>query len=156
VPDRVFDYQVNGGGWTQQAVPAQGKFSYTLSFPNNEGRGMKVDIIRRTEAWQGDMIFKTAQASDGFIDPKPFSKTKLLFIGDSITAGAGTTFRYGENLEKVAASNARLAYPRVLADRLNAQVHQVAYGGRGLVRDWQGITETKLPSGYCFRHAWDQ
>jgi len=142
VPDRVFDYQVNGGGWTQQPVPAQGTFSYSLSYPIRDGRGMKVDIIRRTEAWQGDMIFKTAVAEEGFIAPDPLPKIKLLFIGDSITAGAGTTFRYGENSEKIAASNARLAYPRVLGDRLNAQVHHVAYGGRGLVRDWQGITET--------------
>jgi len=79
---------------------------------------MKVDIIRRTEAWQGDMIFKTAVAEEGFIAPEPFPKTKLLFIGDSITAGAGTTSRLNEDGERVAVSNARLARSSLGSARL--------------------------------------
>ena len=59
-------------------------------------------------------------------------------------------------------SNARLAYPRVLGERLNTQVHQIAYGGRGVVRDWQGITDTNNAPQFYDRvlpdnpdHLWD-
>ena len=141
-PQIVFDIRVNGGAWQQQPMPMSGSFSYDLTVPGKVNRGFTLDILRRTEAWQGDLVLKTASSHGGFVDPDPFPNKKLLFIGDSITAGAGTTSRRNELGEGEAVSNARLAYPRILADRLNAQTHHIAYGGRGLTRDWQGIKET--------------
>jgi len=104
---------------------------------------MTINIIRRNEAWQGDLIFVDGISREGIFErPDPFPKTKLLFIGDSITAGAGTESRVNDAGEREAVSNARVAYPRVLGERLGAQVHQIAYGGRGVTRDWQGNTDT--------------
>jgi len=125
------------------SVPVMGADGMTVEYSNPHAyAGQEFKFIRRNEAWQGDIIFLGAEAPGGFCHPNPPSKIKLLFIGDSITAGAGTTSRLNDDGEREAVSNARLAYPRVLGDRLNAQVHHVAYGGRGLVRDWQGITDT--------------
>ena len=140
-----------------------GEGGYMVEFSSpHDYDGLEFDFIRRNEAWQGDIIFTGAEALGGFCHPEPFPKTKLLFIGDSIPAGAGTTSRLNEDGERVAVSNARLAYPRVLGERLNAQVHHVAYGGRGLTRDWQGITDTNNAPQFYDRvlpdnpdHLWD-
>lgn len=128
--------------------------------------GCDVKVFRRGESWQGNLTFVAAKNSKGFRDVSDpwfdIPENKLLFIGDSITAGAGTTSRLNDDGEREAVSNARLAYPRVLGDRLNAQVHHVAYGGRGLMRDWQGITDTNNAPQFYDRvlpdnpdHLWD-
>ena len=135
----AFDYQVNDGDWKTHYV---GGSSYLELVSDKPDEGIEFRLIRRSEAWQGDTILADAKAEGGFLKPPPLPSTKLLFIGDSITAGAGTTSRVNVDGQREAVSNARLAYPRILGDRLNAQVHHVAYGGRGLVRDWQGITDT--------------
>ena len=138
-PDSAFDYQVNGGDWKTHYIRGRSRLDLTS---DKAGGGIEFRLIRRSEAWQGDIIFADASVEGGFIKPTPLPKSRLLFIGDSITAGAGTSSRVNDEGEREAVSNARLAYPRVLGNRLNTQVHHVAYGGRGLVRDWQGITDT--------------
>jgi len=157
--DSALDFQVNGGDWKTHYI---GGASVLDLADENQGGTIDVRLIRRSEAWQGDIILSRAVARGGFIKPAPFPKTKLLFIGDSITAGAGTTSRVSDKGEREAVSNARLAYSRVLGDRLDAQVHHVAYGGRGLTRDWQGITDTNNAPQFYDRilpdnpdHLWD-
>ncbi|MEP4050686.1 MAG: SGNH/GDSL hydrolase family protein [Litorimonas sp.] len=155
----ALDVRVNDDDWKTVEL---NRYEPLTILVGGEENGMSVDIIRRNEAWQGDITLLDVSSFHGFIEPKPFPKTKLLFIGDSITAGAGTTSRLNDEGEREAVSNARLAYPRVLGDRLNAQVHHVAYGGRGLTRDWQGITETNNAPKFYDRvlpdnpdHLWD-
>lgn len=157
--DSAFDYQVNGGDWKTHYIRGRSLLEVSSETP---GEGIRFRLIRRSEAWQGDIILADATAADGFVKSPPPPKMRLLFIGDSITAGAGTTSRVNDQGEREAVSNARLAYPRLLGDRLNAQVHQVAYGGRGLVRDWQGITDTNNAPQFYDRvmpdnpdHLWD-
>jgi hypothetical protein len=41
-----------------------------------------------------------------------------------------------------------LSYARLLADRLNAQCHIIAYAGRGVVRDWQGLNNVRCAPEY--------
>ncbi len=118
-----------------------GEANITLNF-HPRIPGTQVDFRRNNEAWQGDVILTEADAYDGFCKPDPLPKTKLLFIGDSITAGHGTWSKMNAEGEIESEPNALFAYPHWLGDTLDAQVHQVAYGGRGLVRDWQGKTDT--------------
>ncbi|MEP3654332.1 MAG: SGNH/GDSL hydrolase family protein [Litorimonas sp.] len=155
----ALDVRVNDDDW---ATVELNRYEPLTILVGGEENGMSVDIIRRNEAWQGNITLLDVSSFHGFVEPKPFPKTKFLFIGDSITAGAGTTSRLNDDGEREAVSNARLAYPRVLGDRLNAQVHHVAYGGRGLVRDWQGITDTNNAPQFYDRvlpddpdHLWD-
>lgn len=152
-PDNAVDYQINDGEWKTHFVNGRSRLDLTS---DEKGEGVEVNIVRRSEAWQGDVILSGASAEGGFIKPTPLPKTKLLFIGDSITAGAGTTSRLNNEGEREAVSNARLAYPRILGTRLNTQVHQIAYGGRGLVRDWQGITDTNNAPKFYDRVLPDQ
>ncbi|WP_419194496.1 family 16 glycoside hydrolase [Novipirellula herctigrandis] len=126
---------------TQRIQLRSGKHEQVL-FSGSPGEHT-VEIHKRTEGWQGILKAISFEASTGhFVAPMPLPKRKLLFIGDSITAGASIDILPDDPATGDHHSNGRLAYGRVLADRLGAQCHLIAYGGRGLIRDWQGMTET--------------
>jgi lysophospholipase L1-like esterase len=97
------------------------------------------DIVRRTETWQGVVTFLGLRLAAGreLLEPRPWPTRKLLFVGDSVTAGEGAD---REICAKDAAryANARVSYGMLLAQALGAQCQLVAFGGRGVVRDWQG------------------
>jgi len=105
-----------------------------------------LEITRRSESWQGTCEILGFIMGDGgkLLPPPALPERKLMFIGDSITCGAATDIRPGDPLKGKTAhedqtSNARLSYGKILARRLNAQCFLVSYGGRGVIRDWQGI-----------------
>lgn len=164
-PDLALDMRVEKDEWETIALVEGENEIFPFNTPRVDDPSThrwQVDLIRRNEAWQGDIIITGTDSYGILVKPSPLPSKKLLFIGDSITAGAGTTSRVNEQGEREAVSNARLAYPRVLGDRLDAQVHHVAYGGRGLTRDWQGITETNNAPQFYDRilpdnpdHLWD-
>lgn len=102
-----------------------------------------VDVVHRTEAWQGVVTVRgfVLPRAGKVLDPEPWPKRRLLFIGDSVTCG--------EAVERPPApacgakdaardSNGHASYGMIAARALGAQAHLVCFGGRGLVRDWQG------------------
>lgn len=102
-----------------------------------------VELIRRNESWQGTLEIAGFLLDGGVIDAAPaLPDRKLLFIGDSVTCGEGTDIRPGDPAEGNFNASGRHAFGRVLGRRLQAQVHLVSYGGRGIIRDWQGIRAT--------------
>ena len=62
-----------------------------------------------------------------------------MVIGDSVTCGEGID-RKPDCKKDAAVWNAPESYGMLLARSLGAQCHLVCYGGRGLIRDWQGST----------------
>ena len=164
-PDLMLDMRVENGGWEAIALTEGENKILPFDQPRVDDpstQGWQIDLIRRNEAWQGDIIITGTDSYGILVEPSQLPNKKLLFIGDSITAGAGTTSRLNEQGEREAVSNARLAYPRILGDRLDAQIHHLAYGGRGLTRDWQGITDTNNAPQFYDRvlpdnpdHLWD-
>ena len=164
-PDLALDMRVENGEWEPIALTEGENQIFPFDTPRVDDPSThrwQIDLIRRNEAWQGDVIINGIDSYGILVQPNPLPNKKLLFIGDSITAGAGTISRVNEQGDREAVSNARLAYPRILGDRLDAQVHHVAYGGRGLTRDWQGITETNNAPQFYDRvlpdnpdHLWD-
>ncbi|MEM6689959.1 MAG: GDSL-type esterase/lipase family protein, partial [Planctomycetota bacterium] len=125
----------------------------------------QVKIVKRTEGWQGTLELQAFQVPNGQFQPPPaLPSRKLLCIGDSITAGSGTDVKDLVDTRKDSyTSNGRLSYAYRLADRLDAQVHLIAFGGRGLIRDWQGKTDTGTAPQYYERtlatntnYQWDQ
>ncbi len=85
-----------------------------------------------------------------------------MFIGDSVTCGELSAWRPGADPEAAVNSDARASYGMVLARRLSAQCHLVSYGGRGVIRDWQGVQATNnAPQFYELAmpddpaHPWD-
>lgn len=109
-----------------------------------------VEIVHRTEAWQGIAGVR------GFLTPGghllaalPWPQRRLLFIGDSVTCGeaidrGGEGVDRGEGCAAIAAAgaaagaNGDLSYGMRLGRALSAQAQLVCYGGRGLLRDWRG------------------
>jgi lysophospholipase L1-like esterase len=134
----AFDVIVDGGE-PQVVRCAKGEDEYVLA----EGLTDAVhtaDIVRRTETWEGVATFLGLRLAPGkeLLAPIAWPTRKLLFIGDSVTAGEGVERGAECRRDPQRFSNARVSYGMLLARTLDAQVHLVAFGGRGLIRDWRG------------------
>lgn len=99
-----------------------------------------VEIINRSETWQGSAALLSFDTDGAWRDAPTLPSRKLLLLGDSVTCGAAIDRVAGE---KAGASwaNPRASYGMLMARQLNAQVQLVCYGGRGLVRTWEGKTD---------------
>ena len=102
-----------------------------------------VALTRRNESWQGIVsILGFNLGGPGELLALPAAPSrKLMFIGDSVTCGELTAYETGRDTKAKINSNGRLSFGMILARRLGAQCHLVSYGGRGLIRDWQGIRD---------------
>ena len=103
-----------------------------------------VEVYKRTETWQGILTLLGIRLAGGesLLTPPPQPTRKLMFIGDSVTCGAGID--NNDRCEKdsaLPANNAYESYGMLLARRLDAQTHLVCYGGRGLIRDYRGLSD---------------
>lgn len=143
-----FDVSIDGGAFEAVRFPV-GAATVPLAENLAPDETHHLELVRRTESWQGtfDLI---DLATDGTFGEAPeLPKRRLLFIGDSITCGGGSDVDHPEGVDPKYESNGRLAFGTVLARRLDAQVHLVSYGGKGLVRDWQGMrSEVSAPQFY--------
>jgi lysophospholipase L1-like esterase len=140
--DCYFDLQCNDWEPTTFRL-AEGRCELALPTGVTSDLPNRIEIVRRNESWQGVASFYGLLLPEGGeLTPLPAAATRrMLFIGDSITGGAGL-----ERLPPVPdvthrSSNARRSFGWLLGKWLNAEVHLVCYGGRGLVRDWQGLTD---------------
>ena len=100
-----------------------------------------VEVFKRTETWQGIVTMLGVELpNDGtLLASPPLPARRLMFVGDSVTCGAGV-----ENNSTCTAdpanpsSDAFDSYGMELGRRLDAQTHLVCFGGRGLDRDYRG------------------
>jgi hypothetical protein len=108
--------------------------------------GWTVDIVRRTESWMGTSSFDGVLLPAGceMLPPPAFPTRKLMFIGDSFTCGEFNERFPPENDSTPRSTNAARSYGMLLAKWLNAQVHLVSYGGRGITREWDGHTDVNI------------
>ena len=101
------------------------------------------EIYKRTETWQGTVTLIGLTLSPGatLLDLPPLPQRKLMFVGDSVTCGVGidnnATCTQDPQLPDI---NAFESYGMLLGRRLDAETQLVCYGGRGLVRDYRGLT----------------
>jgi lysophospholipase L1-like esterase len=103
-----------------------------------------VDVLRRSETWHGVMTVLGFDLAAGaqLHRPRPWPERKMLFLGDSVTCGEKIDRRPSAPGETPYDGwNAYLSYGMLVARALDAQCHLVCYGGRGLVRDWQGRSD---------------
>jgi lysophospholipase L1-like esterase len=132
-----FDLSVDGGA-AQLIHASKGEGTLTLY------RGLlagthQVALIRRTESWQGTCDILGLSADGGTLLPPPsLPVRKLMFIGDSVTCGQGTEPERATEVQNPLRANAAASYGMLLARRFGAQCDLVSYGGRGVIRDWQG------------------
>jgi hypothetical protein len=126
--------------------------------------GWTVELVRRTESWMGTASFDGLQLPAGceLLPPPPFPSRKLMFIGDSFTCGEYNERFPPENDSTPRTTNAARSYGMILGKWLNAQVHLVSYGGRGITRNWDGRTDVNIVPVFFSRtlpdtvgSAWD-
>jgi lysophospholipase L1-like esterase len=112
-----------------------------------------VKIIHRTETWQGIVTLKQFATDGKFLKPEALPQRKILVLGDSVTSGEAID-RVATDKKNSSWWNPGLSYGMLIAKELNAQIHLVSFGGRGLTRSWNNKTdEQNLPDFYQFAIA---
>ncbi len=108
-----------------------------------------LELIRRTEAWVGEVQFLGFTVTDGtLLEPPAAFARRIEFIGDSITCGYGNegTSQYQNFTTKN--ENAYLAYGSVAARALEADQITLAWSGKGVIRNYGGDTTDVMPQLY--------
>jgi lysophospholipase L1-like esterase len=108
----------------------------------------KVELVNRGETWLGIVSIARFTADGKFLSAPALPARRMLVLGDSVTCGADMERGAGDK-DTPDWWNPRLSYGMLAARALDAQVQLVCYGGRGLVRSWNGRTdELQLPAFY--------
>ncbi|WP_139168651.1 MULTISPECIES: bifunctional acetylxylan esterase/glucomannan deacetylase AxeC2 [unclassified Duganella] len=141
-------------------MQASGKQSYVDVIVDGEARKLRLDegrqtqvlaaglarglhtaqIVNRSETWQGNAALLDLDTDGAWHAAPTLPDRKLLLLGDSVTCGAAIDRVPGEE-NGAASANPRASYGMLMAQQLKAQVQLVCYGGRGLVRTWEGKTK---------------
>lgn len=116
-----------------------------------------IEIVKRTEAYQGEMQFL------GFVFPNggsllgrpAASERRIEFIGDSITCGYGNEGDSQYQTYSAKNENAYLAYGSITARLLAADQITIAAGGKGVLRDYGGSTDQQMPELYPRTIIWN-
>ncbi|HWA86993.1 MAG TPA: SGNH/GDSL hydrolase family protein [Opitutus sp.] len=138
-----FDVSLDGAAPTLLELK-QGERIYPLVEQAAAGEHT-LTLTRRTESWQGVCTLVDFELGPGaaLLSGPELPARKLMFIGDSVTCGEYAAWKPGDPVDNLPIfTNARISYGMVLARRLGAQCELVSYGGRGVIRDWQGIRKT--------------
>lgn len=147
----------NGNSWidvivdeqTAKVIKIGNQLQNVELFSFAESGKHKVRVTHRSENWHGN-ITVTAFTLKGkrFLPAPKLPKRKILVLGDSVTCGEAIDRVAGE-AKHTGWWNARESYGALTAATVNAQAHLVCWGGRGLIRSWNGKTdEQNLPDFY--------
>jgi lysophospholipase L1-like esterase len=131
-------------GWDPVMIhPPKGRSTFVLPAGEAPAEGWLVELVRRSESWQGVASFHGLSLPAGceLLPPPARPERRLMCIGDSITSGERIDRMAPELDDTPRTANAGRSYGMLLARALGAQVHLVSYGGRGVVRDWAGSTD---------------
>lgn len=137
-------FNVSCNGWEPVLIRlAEGYSEFPLPSGAAPESGWTVELVRRTEAWQGIATFEGLTIAEGteLLECPALPGRRLLVIGDSVTGGEFVERMLPENLAEPRTANASRSFGMLLARACSAQVHLVSYGGRGVMRDWRGLTD---------------
>jgi len=101
-----------------------------------------VTVAKRTEAADGFGVFDGFVIAGEMLPPPARAAHKMLFLGDSITAGSGVEVPEGDpgcSADGMGqpVQNADASYAAVAARTLAAEAHVLGIAGIGLVRNWE-------------------
>ncbi|RYZ04528.1 MAG: hypothetical protein EOO73_23110 [Myxococcales bacterium] len=150
-----YDVSVDGGAPRLLEVsPARKRYDLCSGLPEGEHT---VELFKRGEASPAGFAGAGHAQVLGFVLhgsrllPVALPDRRLEFVGDSITCG------YGNELETLSPqdehytslrSNGHRAYGALTAARLGASYSAVAYSGRGMSRNYDGVQGQLLPELY--------
>lgn len=139
----IMDLSVNGEMSALELEP--GTNSYTL-VDSRAPQTFDVELTRRTEVYDTGLFTIESVEADGPILSGVAAERKMLFLGDSITAGFGLR---GDTKEcaYMPETNAPLqSYASLTADQFGAEAQLIAISGRGVVHNWDANPAPVIPS----------
>ncbi|HYH96606.1 SGNH/GDSL hydrolase family protein [Hyalangium sp.] len=144
------DYNVSVDGQPSTVLRTTGEKVYLLAQGLAEGRHT-VRLTRRTEPGWGEAVFRgfLLDPEHGLVELPPRPERRLLFIGDSFTAGYGNEGQLGCRFTRET-QNIERTYAAMVSQRLGAEYEVIAKSGRGVVRNYgePAPTSPKPMPGY--------
>ncbi len=142
--DTSFNLSCNG--WEPVTLRLkEGANDFVLPLPPAPPEGWLIELVRRNETWMGTVDFGGLTLPEGctLLEAPDLPARKFMLIGDSAPCGEFIERFPPEDLNSHQKTiNAGRSFGVLLAKWLDAQYHIIAYGGRGIVTDWAGRTET--------------
>jgi lysophospholipase L1-like esterase len=139
----VMDVLING---RESALPLNPGVNDYAIVDVDEAALFDVRLTRRTEPSNSGR-FRIAQIeAAGEILPRPEQKRKILFIGDSITAGYGLRGHTKDCIYTASSNAPQKAYAMLTAQALSAQAHLIAISGRGVIRNYDNAPQPLMPA----------
>ena len=145
--DGIMDLEVNG---VSQALELDaGTHNYLLTESETPQR-FQIRLTRRTEASDTGLFSLGVPELEGEFAPLKTRPHKILFLGDSITAGYGVRGDTKECKQSPSKSAPTLAYAGLSAKVLDAEPHLIAISGRGVVHNWDANPAPVMPAQIDF------
>ncbi|WP_175574332.1 SGNH/GDSL hydrolase family protein [Teredinibacter haidensis] len=141
--------RVDGGQPARIKLPTD-KQEITI-FSQESSQPREIEFIYHSETWQGIVSLYGFRLADGrLLTAAARPEKRLLVVGDSVTCGAGANRDGNEDCGMNNRWwNAHKSYGWLTGEALDAQVQLVCYGGRGLIRSWNGARdELNAPDYY--------
>lgn len=136
-----FQVSVDGANRELWVTPEQEIYTLAEGLPN---QAHEIRLTRLSESFSGVTTFTTGPTTDGeLLAPPEAPERKLLVLGDSITAGYGVEGESAECSYSLDTSNPLKAYAHIAAERLEAEVHTIAWSGIGVWRGYGQKTPTE-------------
>lgn len=135
------------GGPLRRVALLPGTFEYELA------KGLAptehtLRVVKLTEAEAGTVTVRGVRLAPGaqLLDAPPAPARRLLAVGDSISVGYGVEGERGECHATAATNNAARAWPALVAESLGAELHLLAWSGRGVLRNFDASEPETLPA----------
>lgn len=134
-------------GQTEMLHLKKGVHEYTL-LEGDVAKDHTVTITRRSEVFDLGMTSLVSLHTDGMFLNTPERARKIMVLGDSISVGFGAEGA-NQNCEYTPETGAPLrTYVALSAKAFNADLHDNAVSGRGLVRNYDDSPEPLMPYLY--------
>lgn len=140
-------YAVLVDGVLQQTLVANGDKTFPIATGLSQGEH-RVVVFRRDEANFDVSKTYAFDFGDGgaLLAPPPAPARKIEIIGDSISCGYGIECAKSSDGFTQATENEYIAYGPLTARALNADLHVVAWSGKGMYRNVDGSTTETMPT----------
>lgn len=129
------------GSAPRSVLLPQGTSDVVLATELSPGRH-SFEVVHQTETWLGIVTLEGLVLSEKtrLLPAPPRPSRRLLFIGDSVTCGEALHRAPGCKKDS-SWWDAYDSYGMRSGRALSAETQLVCFGGRGLIRDWQGKTD---------------
>lgn len=133
-------------GAVQPVLKTSGAPRYSIASGLGAG-AHQVLVLRRDEAFDQPSQFLGFDFGPGgqLLPPPAAAPHRIEVIGDSISAGFGNECANAQEQFSPATENEYIAYGPLTARSLNADIHVVAWSGKGMYRNLDGTTAETMP-----------